>query len=132
MDIPTLPDIDLPSMNLIVMPTASSPTEQSLDLSQCAVRLADNFTGGLAQGTRNMVVNATTQWMAMDGEEGYRTYWVLGGLLPATNYTAWSTQGEGGNTLSQPIWFTTKQCKFAFNHPSATPRTRISIIRIVI
>lgn len=110
LDPPSLPEFTLPTIDLIVIPTSSSPTLQGLDQSHCAIRAANVSTGGLAQGTRNMVVNATTEWSAIGGIEGYRTYWVLGGLLPGTNYTAWYTDGE--ENISQPIWFRTKQCKY--------------------
>jgi hypothetical protein len=112
LDRPALPEFNLPTLDLIVVPTSSSPTIQGLDQSQCAVQGANVSTGGLAEGARNMVVNATTEWSAVGGVEGYRTYWVLGGLLPGTNYTAWYTDGE--NALSQPIWFRTKQCELPF------------------
>lgn len=109
LDPPALPGFSLPTIELIVIPTSSSPTIQGLDQSHCAIQRANVSTGGLAHGTQNMVVNTTTEWSAIGGVEGYRTYWVLGGLLPGTNYTAWYTDGE--STISQPIWFRTKQCK---------------------
>jgi calcium channel MID1 len=78
-----------------------------LDNSHCAVLNANTTTGAL--GATNLVVNATTEWMAIGNAEGYRTYWVVGGLLPSSNYTAYYLESTTG-TLSQPIWFTTKQC----------------------
>lgn len=108
MDLPGLPEFSLPTFDLVVVPTAASPTNQALDQSLCAIQAANSSTGSIAQAS-NMVVNATTTWSAIAGEEGYRTYWVVGGLQPGTNYTAWYTQGDG--TLSQPTWFATKQCK---------------------
>lgn len=116
LDPPALPEFSLPTYNLIMIPTSSSPTSEGLDQSHCAIQRANVSTGGLAQGTRNMVVNATIEWSAIGGIEGFRTYWVLGGLLPGTNYTAWYTDGD--NTLSQPIWFRTKQCKLSVSHPT--------------
>jgi calcium channel MID1 len=105
--IPSLPEFSLPTFELLVIPTGSSPTANGLDYSHCAIRNANVSTGALGRG--NPVINATTEWMAVGDEEGYRTYWVIGGLESSSNYTAWildtSTQ-----TMSQPIWFTTKQC----------------------
>lgn len=93
-------------LEVVVLPTASSPTNVGLDLSSCAIRSANQSSSFLAS-PGNMLVNATTQWMTVGGVEGYRTMWVLGGLGAETNYTAWLVDNRGG--LSQPIWFTTKQ-----------------------
>jgi calcium channel MID1 len=105
--IPALPEFSLPGLDLIVIPTTSSPSSQGLDYSVCAVKNANVFTGSV--GVQNIVVNATTEWSAVGNEEGYRTYWVIGGLSPGSNYTAWFMDGQ--KMMSEPIWFTTKQCK---------------------
>jgi calcium channel MID1 len=106
--IPPLPAFSFPQLDLLVIPTGSSPTQAGLDNSLCAALNANVSTGAL--GHRNLAVNATTEWMSVGDEEGYRTYWVIDGLLPSSNYTAWFFE-PGTRTLSQPIWFTTKQCK---------------------
>ena len=103
---PQLPDFSFPNYELLVVPSDSSPPASGLDNSHCAALDANVTTGNIA---RNLVVNATTEWMAVGGEEGYRTYWVVGGLLPSSNYTAYYLE-PSTRTLSQPIWFTTKQC----------------------
>jgi hypothetical protein len=58
-----------------------------------------------------MVVNATTQWSSVGGQESFRTQWVVGSLSAGTNYTAWITDGT---ELSEPIWFTTKESESDF------------------
>lgn len=106
--IPPLPEFGFPQLDLLIIPTGSSPTQAGLDNSLCAALNANVSTGALGQ--RNIVVNATTEWMSVGDEEGFRTYWVIGGLLPSSNYTAWFFE-PSTRTLSQPIWFTTKQCR---------------------
>lgn len=97
-------------LSIVVTPTASSPTVDGLDDSLCAVLNANTSTGFLADPGR-MLVNSTTQWMSIAGEEGFRTMWVVGDLQAQTNYTAWLVDDQGG--MSQPIWFTTKECQLA-------------------
>lgn len=106
--IPPLPELSVPQLDLLIISTGSSPTQAGLDNSLCAALNANMSTGALGQ--RNIVVNATTEWMSVGDEEGFRTYWVIGGLLPSLNYTAWFFE-PSTRTLSQPIWFNTKQCK---------------------
>jgi calcium channel MID1 len=106
---PALPEFSFQDLELIVLPTGSSPTQSGLDNSRCAA-LSSNITTG-ALGATNLVVYATTEWMAVGGEEGFRTYWVLGGLQPSSNYTAYYYEPTT-RTLSQPIWFSTKQSTF--------------------
>ena len=72
----------------------------------CVVDSAATSTGRVADPS-HMLVNATTSWMSVSGEEGFRTMWVVGDLLPETNYTAWIVDDHGG--MSAPIWFSTKE-----------------------
>ena len=97
---------DLTSMNLVVVPTASSPTQIGLDNSRCAAQLASNATGNRG-GAVNMVLNRTKpRWMRIgpDGP-GYRVAWALGALQSGVNYTVWM---ERDGVLSAPAWFATK------------------------
>lgn len=129
---PALPEFSLPSLGIVIVPTSDSPTSQGLDVSQCAIQRANQTTGGLTR-SGNMVVNATTEWSAIGGQEGFRTQWVVGGLLPGTNYTAWYIQE---NLVSQPIWFTTKQCTYPcssyFNPGPSAPEGQLTISHSII
>jgi calcium channel MID1 len=82
-----------PNLTLIMVPTGSSPTQDGLDHSLCAIRAANSSTGSVASPS-NMIVNRTEpSWVAVDGEEG--------------NYTAWAYD-EDKQSLSPPIWLATK------------------------
>ena len=91
---------------LILVPTTSSPTTDGLDNSLCAVQSASTSTGALADPT-HMLLNATPSWMDVGGEEGFRTLFVVGGLIAETNYTAWMVDENGG--MSTPICLATKE-----------------------
>jgi calcium channel MID1 len=96
-----------PNLTLIMVPTGSSPTQDGLDHSLCAIRAANSSTGSVASPS-NMIVNRTEpSWVAVDGEEGYRQYWVVGNLVSGSNYTAWAYD-EDKQSLSPPIWLATK------------------------
>ena len=94
------------SLSVIVVPTPVSPTSDHLDNSLCAAMGANVSMGGLGDPA-NMVINRTEVWTSVGGEEGWRSYWVIGGLVPNSNYTVWTTDGQGG--LSGPIWLETKE-----------------------
>ena len=93
-------------LTLVLVPTASSPTLEGLDNSICAVQSSVISTGEIADPS-HLLVNITTSWMDVGGAQGFRTMWVVGDLLPQTNYTAWITDERGG--MSAPIWFSTKE-----------------------
>jgi calcium channel MID1 len=110
---PAIPEFSFSNLDLLIIPTGSSPTGSGLDNSHCAALKANITTGAL--GSTNRVANATTERMAIGDEEGYRTYWVIGGLMPSSNYTAYYYEPTT-RTLSQPIWFSTKQCESPLPH----------------
>jgi calcium channel MID1 len=61
-----------------------------------------------------MVVNRTEpSWVSVDGEEGYRQYWVVGNLVSGSNYTAW-VYDEDKQSLSPPTWLATKDCEYFY------------------
>jgi calcium channel MID1 len=97
-----------PNLTLIMTPTGSSPTNEGLDNSLCAIRSANGSTGGVAN-LANMVINQTEpSWMSVGDEEGFRVFWMVGDLVPSRNYTAW-IYDENQRTLSRPIWLATKE-----------------------
>lgn len=57
-----------------------------------------------------MVVNRTDPtWMSVGEQEGMRSLWVAGDLLPGgANYTAWVLD-EASGRLSAPAWLATKE-----------------------
>ncbi|WWC61161.1 uncharacterized protein I303_103741 [Kwoniella dejecticola CBS 10117] len=98
------------NLTLYVVPTSSdnSPTTNQLEYSQCAISLAVNTTGSLAE--KVIVRTEEPQWSTVDSLAGYRQYWVIGGLEAGTNYTTWLKDQNG--VWSGPIWFNTKAASF--------------------
>lgn len=92
------------AMRVVVVPTSDSPAARGLGSSLCAVRRAENRTGGLGrrQGRR---------WQQRP--EGWRWAFVVGGLEPLVNYTAWVVEDASavGGRLWQPIMMRTKEGK---------------------
>ncbi|OCF45449.1 hypothetical protein I317_00695 [Kwoniella heveanensis CBS 569] len=99
------------NLSLAIIPTASSPTNQGLDYSICAIRQTVNSTGDLAGDSSGNIVLKTAvdepQWSMLNEEEGYRHFWAVGGLTAEGNYTAWVMNDQG--VLAGPIWFVMKQ-----------------------
>ncbi|WVR05245.1 hypothetical protein IAU60_002257 [Kwoniella sp. DSM 27419] len=98
------------NLTLLVVPTASSPTNEGLDNSYCAAQLAVNSTHNLASSVVLQTSSGNPEWSSVGGQEGYRHHWVIGGLTAETNYTAWIVDDNG--VMSGPIWFATKQDSF--------------------
>ncbi|KAK7045481.1 stretch-activated cation channel mid1 [Paramarasmius palmivorus] len=63
------------------------------------------------------IVNSTL-WLR-DAKEGWRMQWLVGGLTPSTNYTAYVIQG--GKNISGPIRFLTKSASFSCPLVSSLP-----------
>ncbi|ADV20414.1 calcium channel [Cryptococcus gattii E566] len=97
------------NLTLIVIPTNSSPTSTGLDNSICAINAAS--ANNSVSGVNNTILKSfQPEWMTVGGEQGFRSYWVLGDLTEQGNYTAWVSDDKG--VLSQPAWFTTKSADF--------------------
>lgn len=85
-----------PSFSLTISPTSSSLT--SLPQTGCALK---------AQISTGTVINETL-WPR--DASGWRNQWVVNGLFPLTNYTAYVV--EDGTKVSGPLYFVTKSGMF--------------------
>ena len=110
---PTFPNYTLPSAQTPFSVSQPSSTPQFaltlvetssasglLQRSSCALR-AINSTG---------TVENQTNWIR-DESEGWRSKWLVGGLTPGTNYSAFVSQD--GIKVSGPLYFTTKSGQYA-------------------
>ena len=111
---PFFPNYTLPSAQTPFLASQPSSTPQFaltlvetssasglLQRSSCALR-ATNSTG---------TVKNQTNWIR-DGFEGWRSKWLVEGLTPGTNYSAFVSQD--GIKVSGPLYFTTKSGRSAF------------------
>ncbi|WWD01423.1 hypothetical protein V866_008367 [Kwoniella sp. B9012] len=100
------------NLTLYIVPTDadSSPTTNGLEYSTCAINLAVNSTGSLAEKVILRTESDTPEWSNVEGQQGYRHHWAIGGLSAGTNYTSWIRDDQG--VWTGPIWFTTKSDTF--------------------
>lgn len=91
------------NVTLVMAPTNGSPAGASM--SACALR---RLQGAREVGSEGAQVGAGTgeARLIVRGEEGWRVQWLIEGLEPQTNYTAYVI--EGGTKVGGPIWFVTK------------------------
>lgn len=92
------PPSSSPNYTLALFPTSSVPSSFTLSRSACAIREVD-ASQNIGQGQRNQSVISR-------GPEGFRNQWIVGGLNPSTNYTAYVV--KDGGRLSQTAFFTSK------------------------
>ncbi|KIR74150.1 calcium channel [Cryptococcus deuterogattii CA1014] len=97
------------NLTLIVIPTNSSPTSTGLDNSICAINAA-SANNSVSSVNNTILKSVQPEWMTVGDDQGFRGYWVLGGLTEQRNYTAWVSDDKG--VLSQPAWFMTKSADF--------------------
>ncbi|KAJ3783296.1 stretch-activated cation channel Mid1 [Lentinula aff. detonsa] len=95
---PPSPPDSYPNFTLIISPTSS---QTLTSLPQTACMIASQTSSG----------NIANESLWLRDEEGWRTQWILAGLSPQTNYTAYVTQDS--MKLSGPLYFVTKSAVFA-------------------
>lgn len=112
---PVLPDgFTVQNMTLVLSPTTQGLGQASIRSGCALVRSVASSSqpsssgSGLA-GTGK--VASQSVWARDDGL-GWRTQWVVEGLSPATNHTAYVL--TNGTKVSGPIYFVTKSGKFLF------------------
>ncbi|KAF9473214.1 hypothetical protein BDN70DRAFT_817583 [Pholiota conissans] len=111
---PTYPNYTFPAANMSQPAPPSNPPNYTLALFATPVegpRTACFLSGMVASGAGEGKVAEEKLWWRGE-EEGWRKQWLVGGLTPATNYTAFALLGGG---VSGPVWLGTKSA--AFNCP---------------
>ncbi|KAG6868905.1 hypothetical protein C0993_008203 [Termitomyces sp. T159_Od127] len=95
---PPLPS-GLPNYTLVISPTSSTPSLTSIPRTGCML---------LSQKSMGTISNESL-WLR--DISGWRTQWLLEGLVPSTNYTAYVIQNSA--QVRGPIYFATKSASFA-------------------
>ncbi|OBZ72809.1 putative oxidoreductase C24B10.20 [Grifola frondosa] len=113
---PTYPNYTLPPANLTFPPAPSSPPNYSLYIVQTSSsslstmpRTACAIRNSRAAGA-TLVSASSSQGLWLRDDDGWRWQWLVGGLTPLTNYTAFAVQDQ--TKVSQPINFVTKSAAF--------------------
>ncbi|EKM51296.1 uncharacterized protein PHACADRAFT_151955 [Phanerochaete carnosa HHB-10118-sp] len=119
-NIPTYPNYTLPSANLsypsappslqvnvsvFVVPT-SALASASMPLTACAMSSSDIQGSIMIDDT-----GSANNGLWLKDQDGWRWQWLVSGLQPQTNYTAYVVQNE--TKVSQPINFVTKSATFS-------------------
>ncbi|KAK2465039.1 hypothetical protein APHAL10511_003115 [Amanita phalloides] len=96
---PQFPQAQSLDFSLILAPTSSRVLTNILQTG-CSIRASQSSSVGT-------VINQTL-WLR--DEYGWRNQWLIGGLNPSTNYTAYVIQND--TKVSGPIYFATKSAAF--------------------
>ncbi|KAF9442037.1 hypothetical protein P691DRAFT_779542 [Macrolepiota fuliginosa MF-IS2] len=117
---PQYPNYTLPAANSSLPDPPSSPPNLTLIVTQTSstslLRTAC-FLNSSAVSTTGAIVNSSL-WLR-GPQDGWRTEYLLGGLTPSTNYTAFIIQDS--HKVSGPINFLTKSASFACTLIHALP-----------
>jgi calcium channel MID1 len=119
--VPTYPNYTLPVASLAFTDTPpSSPPNYTLVLSPTP---SSSLTSGPQTGcflsSQNITGTIANQSLWLRDEEGWRVQWLLEGLSPSTNYTAYAIQD--GTKVAGPIYFATKSRTFPLSTPPLHP-----------
>ncbi|KAG1792791.1 stretch-activated Ca2+-permeable channel component-domain-containing protein [Suillus plorans] len=107
---PTYPNYTLPPANLSIPSPPSSPPAFSLVIAPTSSGLASGMQTacGINSTSSSGLVVSNDLWLR--NNDGWRSQWLIDGLTPSTNYTAYVIQDQV--KLSGPIYFTTKSPSF--------------------
>ena len=103
---PTYPNYTLPAANMSQPPPPTNPPNMTLVIAPTSVGLANGPRTGCFLSAQRSVGNIANESSWARDESGLRTQWLMGGLSPSTNYTAFVLQDT--THVSGPIYFTTK------------------------
>jgi hypothetical protein len=107
---PTYPNYTLPLANL-TLPTPPSSPNFTLILSPTSSSLAAGLQTGCRLASTQSSGNQISQSPWLRDQDGWRSQWLIGGLTPTTNYTAFVIQDS--TKVSGPIYLVTKSGKSA-------------------
>jgi calcium channel MID1 len=108
---PTYPNFTLPAANMSQPPLPSTIPNYTLILSPTSSGFANGLKTGCFLSTQNTSGTIANQSLWVRGDEGFRTQWLMGGLTPSTNYTAFILE-QNNTKVSGPIFFATKSGRY--------------------
>jgi len=116
---PSFPNYTLPSANLSDASPPPTPPSQSLlvyqtsNISSLVSQMNQSFCGMLGvPGNLATSGRPLIKTVVLRDAAGWRTQWILEGLLPSTNYTVFIVENE--DAVTPPLYFTTKSCALLF------------------
>ena len=108
---PTFPNFTLPAANMSQPPLPSTFPNYTLILSPTSSGSGNGLQTGCFLSTQNTSGTIANETLWARGDEGFRTQWLMGGLTPSTNYTAFLLQ-QNNTKVSGPIFFATKSGQY--------------------
>ncbi|OCH89949.1 hypothetical protein OBBRIDRAFT_777729 [Obba rivulosa] len=117
---PTYPNYTLPPANLTFPATPSPPPDFTMFVIPTSQSVLSSMphtgcalSAAASTGSNNVVTQPTSasQGMWLRDSDGWRWQWLVNGLTPQTNYTAYAVQD--GAKVSGPINFVTKTASFS-------------------
>ena len=108
---PTYPNFTLPAANMSQPPLPLTFPNYTLVLSPTSSGLANGLQTGCFLSSQNTSGTIANETLWARGDEGFRTQWLIGGLTPSTNYTAFVLQ-QNNTKVSGPIFFATKSSQY--------------------
>ena len=103
---PTYPNYTLPAANLSQPPLPATFPNYTLVLSPTSSGLANGLQTACFLSSQNASGTIANESLWARDDEGFRTQWLMDGLMPSTNYTAFALQSN--TKVSGPIFFATK------------------------
>jgi calcium channel MID1 len=110
---PTFPNFTLPAANMSQPPLPPTFPNYTLILSPTSSRLANGLQTGCFLSSQNTSGTIANESLWARDNEGFRTQWLMDGLTPFTNYTAFVLQNNN-TKVSGPIFFATKFGQYFF------------------
>lgn len=118
---PTYPNFTLPAANMSQPPLPTTFPNYTIILSPTSSGLANGLQTGCFLSNQNSSGTIANETIWARDDEGFRTQWLMGGLTPSTNYTAFVLQNN--TKVSGPIFFTTKSGQYFFLYQTCYPRS---------
>ncbi|KAF8308581.1 hypothetical protein DL93DRAFT_2142285 [Clavulina sp. PMI_390] len=115
---PSYPNYTLPNANLSdASPPPAAPSQtlllyQTSNISSLVAEFNQSFCGmPLIPGNVVATGKELTKSVVLRDSSGWRTQFIIEGLTPSTNYTAFIIEADG-SSVTQPLYFTTKSTSF--------------------
>jgi calcium channel MID1 len=108
---PTYPNFTLPVANMSQPPLPPTFPNYTLVLTPTSSGFADGLQTGCFLSNQNTSGTIANETLWARGDEGFRTQWLIGGLTPSTNYTAFVLE-QNNTKVSGPIFFATKSGQY--------------------
>lgn len=103
---PTYPNYTLPAANMAQPDQPINSSNNTVIISSTSSGLANRLQTGCFLSSQPRLGTIANETLWARDEQGWRSQWLIAGLTPSTNYTAYVLQNS--TKVSGPIYFSTK------------------------